>query len=243
MPIHDWTRVPDGIFHHFHHGWIEEIARYLNHGHLPDGYYALAEQLVGKIGPDVLTLNPPEGASEPREAPRGGVALAQRVPKVRFHGRTETEVYAAKAKAVVVHHSSDHDVIAMVEIVSLGNKSSLRRIQSFVRKAEEALAAGIHLLITDLFPPTPRDPEGLHRLLWQSPSDGYTFQPEKPLTCAAYVGDPIPETFVEPVAVGDALPVMPLFVTPEVYVEVPLETTYQSAWNEVPEYWRSVLTR
>ena len=26
MPIHDWTRVDAGIFHAFHHGWIEEIA-------------------------------------------------------------------------------------------------------------------------------------------------------------------------------------------------------------------------
>ena len=27
MPIHDWTRVDAGIFHAFHHGWIEEFAR------------------------------------------------------------------------------------------------------------------------------------------------------------------------------------------------------------------------
>jgi hypothetical protein len=27
MPIHDWTRVNAGIFHHFHHAWIEDIAR------------------------------------------------------------------------------------------------------------------------------------------------------------------------------------------------------------------------
>ena len=32
MPIHDWTRVDAGIFHAFHHGWIEEMARALNRG-------------------------------------------------------------------------------------------------------------------------------------------------------------------------------------------------------------------
>ncbi len=42
MPIHDWTRVEAGIFHHFHHGWIEEIARALNRGLLPADYYAMA---------------------------------------------------------------------------------------------------------------------------------------------------------------------------------------------------------
>jgi hypothetical protein len=34
---------------------------------------------------------------------------------------------------------------------------------------------------------------------------------------------------------------MPLFLTPEVYVPVPLEPTYQSAWDAVPTYWRGVL--
>src|ERR1700739_539434 len=47
MPVHDWTRVGAGIFHDFHHAWIEEIKRALNAGLLPDDYYALAEQFVG----------------------------------------------------------------------------------------------------------------------------------------------------------------------------------------------------
>lgn len=241
MPIHDWTRVTDGIFHDFHHAWIEEIKRYLNHGHLPEGYYALAEQLAGKLGPDVLTLYPGDKTQSRLKHP-GGVVLAERAPKVRYRARTETETYAAKAKAVVIRHTSDHSVIAMVEIVSPGNKSNRRRIGSFVRKAEEALAAGIHLLIADLFPPTPRDPEGIHRLIWDDRADGIVFDATKPFICAAYVGDPIPEAFVEPVGIGDALPEMPLFLSPEEYVPVPLEETYQSAWNEVPAYWRKVLT-
>src|SRR5438876_883353 len=56
MPVHDWTRVDAGIFHHFHHGWIEEIARGLNRGILPADYYALAEQHAAGFGPAVLTL-------------------------------------------------------------------------------------------------------------------------------------------------------------------------------------------
>ena len=56
MAIHDWSRVDAGIFHHFHHGWIEELQRALNGGVLPADYYALAEQFAGGFGPDVLTL-------------------------------------------------------------------------------------------------------------------------------------------------------------------------------------------
>ncbi len=59
MPIHDWTRVDAGIFHAFHHSWIEEISRSLNRGLLPTEYYALAEQITGDLGPDVLTLRRP----------------------------------------------------------------------------------------------------------------------------------------------------------------------------------------
>jgi hypothetical protein len=63
MPIHDWTRVDAGIFHDFHHSWIEEIKRALNRGLLPAEYYALAEQITSNLGPDVLTLHYPVSGS------------------------------------------------------------------------------------------------------------------------------------------------------------------------------------
>src|SRR5271168_316512 len=63
MPIHDWTRVDAGIFHDFHHAWIEEIKRALNRGLLPPDHYALAEQIAGGLGPDVLTLQRPLNGS------------------------------------------------------------------------------------------------------------------------------------------------------------------------------------
>jgi hypothetical protein len=58
----------------------------------------------------------------------------------------------------------------------------------------------------------------------------------------AYIGDPMADAFVEPIALGDALPEMPLFLTPEVYVPVALEATYQAAWQEFPTVWREVMT-
>ena len=38
MPMHDWTRVEAGIYHHFHHEWISAIGRSLNRGLLPEDY-------------------------------------------------------------------------------------------------------------------------------------------------------------------------------------------------------------
>src|SRR2546421_2236943 len=107
MPIHDWTRVDAGIFHDFHHEWISTIKRALNSGLLPPDHYALAEQIAGGLGPDILTLQRPGDGVPPPKEPSGGVVLA---------------LYAAKARAVTIRHSSDHRVVAVIEVISPGNK-------------------------------------------------------------------------------------------------------------------------
>ncbi len=242
MPIHDWTRVDAGIFHDFHLSWIDEIKRSLNRGLLPPEYYALAEQVAGHLGPDVLTLHKPAKRVRPRTPRHEAVMLADEPPKVRFHSKAECEIYASKARTVVIRHRSGHNVIAMVEIVSPGNKSSRRDLQAFVQKAHDALAAGIHLLIVDVFPPTSRDPHGLHQTIWEDRSDPLPFSRKQPLIAVAYLAAEFPEAFVEPLRVGKPLPDMPLFLSLEQYVRLPLETTYQAAWEAVSEYWRAVVS-
>ncbi|MHB1423399.1 MAG: DUF4058 family protein [Gemmataceae bacterium] len=245
MPVHDWTRVDAGIFHAFHHDWITDISRALNRGLLPSAYYALPEQIAGGLGPDVLTMRRPSGNGAPPDAdlPEGGVALAEQPPQVRIRMGSAANRYAAKAKAVTIRHVSNHRDVAMVEIVSPGNKNSQNGLNAFVRKAREALASGVHLLLIDLLPPSSRDPRGIHGAVWGEDCDADFALPEdKPLTCVAYVGGSAAEAFIELFAVGDNLPQMPLFLTPDVYVPVPLEATYQSAWEGMPSYWRDVLT-
>jgi hypothetical protein len=242
MPVHDWTQVDAGIFHDFHHAWIEEIKRALNRGLLPTDHYALAEQIAGGLGPDVLTLQVPTNGARVPDSPKGGIALVMSPPRVWFRDRTEVDQYAIKAKVIAIRHASNHRVVAIVEIVSPGNKNSRHGLRAFVEKAVELLRAGIHLLIVDLFPPGPRDPQGIHKAIWDEYNESsFTLPPDKPLTLAAYIGGPCPEAFVEPTAVGAALPPMPLFYLPDEYVLVPLEATYQAAWEAVPAYWRNVL--
>ena len=245
MPIHDWTRVDAGIFHHFHLSWIDAIARALNGGLLSRDYYALAEQITGNMIPDVLTLTrqvsrPLEGAASAGE---GGVAVATAPPKVRFHARKDLDDYAGLAKRVVIRHRNGHRIIAMIEIVSPGNKSGQTDFAAFIQKADQALRAGIHLLIVDLFPPTTPDPDGIHRAIWGDGDEGdFALPKDKPLTCVSYVGYPGAEVYLEPVAVGDTLPEMPVFLNHDVYVLVPLEATYHSAWEAVPAIWQEALT-
>jgi hypothetical protein len=243
MPIHDWTRVDAGIFHHFHLEWIGDLSRVLNRGLLPPDYYALAEQIAGGLGPDVLTLQRPANGVPAVEAPTGGIALATCPPHVQMRLRAEPDQYAAKARTVVIRYVSRHQIIAMIEIVSPGNKDSRHGFRAFVEKACEVLRSGIHLVIIDLFPPGPRDPHGVHKAIWDEFIDNdLTLPVDKPLTLASYTGGPVPEAFVDPTAVGDSLAEMPLFLTPEVYIPLPLEATYQSPWEAVPAFYREVLT-
>lgn len=242
MPVHDWTLVDPGIFHAFHHDWITDISRALNRGLLPPDYYSLPEQIAGGLGPDVLTLRGPgTNGGSAAAGPSGGIALATAPPQVRIRMSSEANRYAAKAKAVTIRHVSNHRVVAIVEIVSPGNKNSQYVLESFVRNAHETLAAGVHLLIVDLFPPGARDPQGIHRAIWGDNCDAdFALPAEKSLTCVSYVGAGA-DDFIELVGIGDLLPEMPLFLTPDVYIRLPLEPTYQSAWEGMPAYWRSVL--
>lgn len=48
--------------------------------------------------------------------------------------------------------------------------------------------------------------------------------------------------YVEPLAVGDALIEMPLFLRPDWYVPLPLEESYQATFQGVPRRWQRVLT-
>jgi hypothetical protein len=243
MPIHDWRRVDAGIFHHFHLGWIHDLSQALNRGLLPADYYALAEQIAGGVGPDVLTLQRPADGAPLVEAPAGGVALATSPPKVHLRLRAERNMYASKARKLVIRHVSRHQVIAMIEIVSPGNKDSRHEFRAFVDKACQMLRAGIHLVIIDLFPPGPRDPQGVHKAIWDEFIDNDFILPaDKELTLASYIGGAVPEAFVEPTAVNAQVAEMPLFLTPEVYVPLPLEATYQSAWDAVPAFYREILT-
>jgi hypothetical protein len=245
MPIHDWTRVDAGVFHDFHNAWITHLREALNDGLLPPDHYALGEQIAGGLGPDVLTLRAPpaEGNGTPADVP-GTTAVAVASPKVRITLRAEAQQYTRRQRTLVIRHVSNHRIVALIEIVSPGNKSSRHEIRSFLDKALAALARGIHLLVVDLQPPSPRDPAGIHGVLWEQLTGEAHEQPrEQPLTLAAYDAGPPTVAYVETLAVGEVLPAMPLFLAPEQYINVPLEPTYLAAYKGVPLYYRNLLER
>jgi hypothetical protein len=232
VPIHDWTRVRANRFHDFHQGWTIGIRNALNAGLLPDGFIALAEQVTGGPEPDVVTLTLP---IKPGDGTIGGLAVADVAPPARVQAQAEAIRYARKANRIAIRHP-DGDIVAIIEIVSPGNKDSKHAIRSFARKAVDFLLAGVHLLVVDLFPPSKRDPQGIHKLIWDRIKDEpYELPPVKPLTLASYSAGGVITAYVENVGVGDPLPDMPIFLTTDRYVPCPLETTYQASWAVFPK--------
>ena len=244
MPAHDWTRVDAGVFHSFHTAWISELTKVLNNGLLPPDYYALGEQVAGFGNPDVLTLQTPAGPTgngHGREL-TGSLATATAPPQVLLTSHLEQRLYVRKQKRVVVRHISNHRVIAMIELVSSGNKDGQHAINTFINKVLSALEDGIHQLIIDLFPPGPRDPQGIHGMIWGELGgwrQAYEQPAGKPLTLVSYAAGLGDDAYIQPLAVADPLPEMPLFLTAENYVNVPLEATYEAAYQSVPRFYRT----
>jgi len=243
MPLHDWTRVEAGIFHDFHNAWVTELRNALNGGLLPGDFYALAEQHAGRYIADVLTLHASSPSVEPPPLPLpgGAIALAEAPPRVR---RKQTASAAARQRrrTLAIRHTSGHRLVALVEIVSPANKDREEHVTEFAVKCVSALELGIHLLVADLFPPGPHDPQGMHGVVWSRFDDEpYDLPASEPLTLAAYAAGPLPEVYLEHLAAGGDLPDMPLFLRPDRYINVPLERTYQAAYRGVPGFWRDVL--
>ena len=241
MAIHDWSRVEVGVFHAFHHDWITEISRALNHRLLPTDYYALPEQIADKFAPDVLlSIANPFSTGAPNE---GGKSLAQDPPKVRIRMTSQARRYAAKADAVVVRDTKLHQIRAIIEIVSPGNKNSHAALAAFVLKMRNAMSAGVNLLVVDLFLPTFRDSRGIHGAIWGVDCGReYVLPPSDPLTCVSYIGGAYADALVDFATIGGKLPDMPLFLTPDAYVLVPLQSTYELAHGALPGHCKAALT-
>ena len=237
MAVHDWTRVAAGIYHAFHTLWITHLMEALNGGRLPQGFYALIEQVAAS------------GKLLPQESANGGVAVAEAQPQVRLIVRPDPKRKprrpVPRGRHLVVRHVSGHQVVALIEIVSPANKDRRGHVRELAEKVVRSLESGVHVLLLDLLPPGPHDPQGMHGAVWAYyDRASYTPPEDGPLTLASYAWDgDEPRAYVEPLAVGQTLIDMPLFLSAERYINVPLEPTYQEAYHGLPEYWRQVIEK
>jgi hypothetical protein len=258
MPIHDWSRLDPGVFHDFHLIWVAEIRNLLNAEILPRPFYAHAEPVVGETEPDLITLqahlarsDAAEGVPDPsgrrllRDDEAGGaVALA---PCPVLVQEITPELYVRRARQIVIKDAWQGDsVVAVIEIVSRGNKTSHARVEQFVQKSEAFLERRIHVVIVDLHRPTPLVPLGFHSRIWedfghQAPRTPHD-RPYSTVSYQVFEDGKLRAHFV-PLQLNDPLPAMPVFVRPHEYVPVPLESTYNKCFQNVTWKFREVLER
>jgi hypothetical protein len=197
------------------------------------------------MGPDVLALKarPRAGPDVPVGNPAAArFAVAVAPPRVRVAAAAPAPPPRPRNHLAVRHRSGD-EVVAFIDLVSPGNKAAADAFRRFVNKAVRAVRAGVHLVVIDPFPPTPRDPAGVHGAIWpRLGGDPFTPPAGKPLTLAAYeAGFDGPRCYVEPTAVGRPLIDLPLFLEPGEYIPLPLEATYQAAFADVLPQDRAAL--
>ena len=239
MPMHDWKRLDDGIYHDFHTScWIPNIRRTVNKL-LPKDYYALSEQPTGSVVPDVLALHSYGGdvaELDDDDSDFGGGAVA-------VCDIVTTKKPKVKPRRIVIHHKSDDRVVSIIEVVSWRNKASIRKQNEFCMKLEGIINSGIHVLYIDPFPPPPRGTRCLHDVLW--PRLGgrrrYDFGTPPPLSTGSYQSRERTRCYVTPFRVGQAIPTMPVFIEIGVSFALPIEDTYLAAYEDVLPMHRVIL--
>jgi len=247
--MHDWKTVSAGSYHGFHTHWISELTRKLNNEILPSNFYAEPEQVAGQTGPDVLArvmnVGSAEGTSKFDEVVEGGTAtLTQTQPQVTLtQTASEEEIYSEKRNRLAIRHTSGDRLVAYIELLSPGNKSSQRSFDKFLDKAFSVIEQGVHLLIVDPFPPGKFDTRGIHGAIWNdlAPSTPFEFPDQRRLTAVSYHAVLPVVAYVEPMSVGKSLPLMPLFLDEVHYVNLPLEPTYTAAFSAIPKHIRKQL--
>jgi hypothetical protein len=189
MPLHDWTKADDGLFHDFHITWLTRLVDALNDGLLPTGYFAMVAQHSGVYIPDVVTYA--SGNLPPRT---GGIGATATAP----HTEREVVLRARRARRrqrrVVIR--TVRRVVAVIEIVSRSNKDRAKAVRQFAEKVADMVLGGIHVAVVDLLPPGRFEPGGIHPPICTQLSAGIGAGPpsERPLTFAGYrAGDCIPE--------------------------------------------------
>ncbi len=244
MPPHDFTLIKPNVFHAFHNAWNTQIMGALNNGILPAGYYALSEQVSGDTKPDVVTIDMLGTGRHHNSNARNecGTMVALPPPKTEIALHAEGVTYAKLRRTVTIRKEKSNAIVALIEVLSNANKASKIELDRFVDKVDAALGSDIHVLLIDVYPPNRLAPQGIHGKVWAALGQEPDRWPKnRPLTAASYEAGETVNAYIQPFAVGDPVPVMPLFLQRGFYVNIPMERAYLGALELMPKHYRDLL--
>ncbi len=212
----------------FHHAWATCIVQQLNQDVLPRDYFAAPEISIGpEIEIDVATLEQARSSGEgSKEA--GAAVYSPPPPEFSVH------VSFAHLEGIEVRVYQDLDgaqLRAAIELVSPANKDRDENRRTFAAKCASYLKNGIGVVIVDVV--TSRS-ANLHEevfTLLEVKSRRPAWTPPTGLYTVAYRPVPVRkkprvEVWPEVLALGEVLPVMPLWLRLDLCVPVRLEESY-----------------
>jgi hypothetical protein len=232
MPLRDHFRSPVNDTHSWdevHGGWPMEIVRDLT-TILPAGFRSAPKVHLGSpFEVDVSTYdldsrNPDDSTSQ------GGVAtLTALAPTVTVVAELmEQDEYEVRIYDV----NRGRQLVAALEIISPSNKDRPESRELFVGKVASLLQQGVCVSLVDLV--TVRQANLYAELLTLLGQTDPAFAPTPPPLYAVTLrsrkspkGRPLLDAWFYPMTVGQTLPTLPIWLSPDLRVMLPLETSYQ----------------
>ena len=190
----DISQLPSGL-----DDWGRDA---LNAGRLPEGYFAMAEQVVGQPEADVVAL---EVDSDDDLTPGGGGTPTAIRPQTAVVVPAEEERYAAKATRLVIHHGLGR-VVAVVETVSPGSTISRHACGPFADKAVSLSGRACTCWWSTCFRPGPRPAGDPSADLGRDQRPALRAAIGQTANSSRLSMRPTKTAYVEPVVVGDRLP-------------------------------------
>lgn len=229
MPLHDWR--DDRGWSGLHIVWQTELLDWIQ-PRLPEGYRAYI------CAVPALTIDSTNGRPDlgvRNRTPAGPPAPAAAAPSGGVEPDTEAVAVFELDPQTAVHIDLHGQLVAAVEIVSSRNKARPDARQRYLGRYLGYIRQGVHLLLIDVLPRPSEfsfaDALAANLRFEQPPC-------AVPFAVSYRVGEPVPEGTIlavwrRPVAIGQALPTIPLALTAEVSVPIDLEHTYTESARRV----------
>jgi hypothetical protein len=230
MPLLDHFRPPLAGPRHwesFHAAWASEVMAILNRRVLPPGYFAETQVHVGsRVEADVPTFEGRTPAAG--NGHTGGVAVETWAPPAT--SLVLPLVFPDEIEIQVFRSSGGATLVAAVELVSPSNKDRPETRRLFAAKCASYLASGVGLVVVDVV--TERTANLHDELVGLLGGPEATRFPGAELYAVSYrparsdSGEEQATVWPFPLAVGQALPVVPLALRGGPTLPLDLEETY-----------------
>jgi hypothetical protein len=232
MPLLDHFHPPLSIerpCEGIHSAWASTIAARLNEDQLPPDYFAMPLVTAGgRVEVDVGTFHSTSAA----DAGNGSVATAVWAPPRPQLSAAVDFLDADSYEVQVLQQLGGPKLRAAIELVSPANKDRPGHRQAFAVKCAAYLQRGVSVVVVDLVTERTANLHAeLTRVLGREESLGW--QSASELYAVAYhpvrdAGGGRIDAWPEALAVGAALPTLPLWLEDELCVPLRLEESYRA---------------